>query len=301
MFQSLYNKLFKTDTHDLINDAIDDEINKVIDDIKYLPNIEKLNNIDKNIFYTKLVKVYPASFQYIDQKYHTLEMCENIVNKIPEFIKYTKYQTVDMCKKAIYKKPYLIKYAIYKTPNMINKAIDYDHTLIQNIENQTLDICRKVVSKDPYYFKFTKIQDLEMCKYACSTYPQYIKLCNIVDEELALIVVAQDPYLIKYINKSIQTKKIAIQVLNNPILDITAVLKYIRTDILKSMDITVLYDFIYKNNEYNLNSPCCICLDDYIDGEILTNTICNHCYHKKCLDDWLAIQNFCPMCNNIVV
>ena len=301
MFQSLYNKLFKTHVYDISINQIDEEINKVIDDIKYLPNIEKLENFDKETFYNKLIKAYPASFQYIDQKYHTIELCEFVVNKIPDYIKYSKFQTIDMCKKAVYKKPYLIKYTIYKTPDMIKKAIDYDYKLIEFIDNQTLDICRKVVSKNPFYFKYTKIHDLEMCKYACSSYPEYIKLCKIVDEELAMIVLTQNPYLIKYINKDIQTNKIATEVLNNPIIDITSVLKYIRTDILKSFDIQVLYDFTYNNLEYNINSPCCICLEDYYDGELLTNTLCNHSYHKICLNAWLVNQKTCPLCNNIIV
>jgi hypothetical protein len=301
MFQTLYNKLFKSQSKDLLDIRIDNEINKVIQDIKYLPNIESLENFDKELFYKKLTKIYPASFQYIDHKYHTLDMCEYVVNKIPEYIKYVKYQTIDMCKKAVDKKPFLIKYTTYETPDMVKKAIEYDHKLIENIKNQTLEVCRKVVSKDPYYFKFTKIQDIDMCKYACSRYPEYIKHCKVFDEELYIIVVSQDPYLIKYVNKSMQTNKIAIEVLNNSYVDITEVLKYIRTDILKNMDISLLYTFIYNSKDYYLNSPCCICLDDYVNGDILTNTICNHCYHKECLNIWLSKQNFCPMCNNIVV
>jgi len=55
MFQTLYNKLFKTQTQDLLNDRINEKINKVILDIKYLSNIENLENFDKELFYKKLV------------------------------------------------------------------------------------------------------------------------------------------------------------------------------------------------------------------------------------------------------
>jgi len=301
MFQSLYNKIFKTQVHDLLNERIDSEINKVIEDIKYLSNIENLENFDKELFYKKLIKVYPASLQYIDKKYHTIESCEFAVDKIPELIKYTKYQTINMCKKAVCKKPFLIKYTFFETPEMVKKAIDYDHTLIEIIKNQTIDICRKVVSKDPFYFKFTNIQDIDMCKHACSIYPEYIKYCKVFDEELCLIVIRQEPKLIKYISKNMQTIQIVVELLTDPRLDITEILKYIRTDILKSLDISILYNFIYNNIDYDIDSPCCICLDDYVDGDMLTSTICGHYYHKYCLSLWLSNQNFCPMCNNTLI
>mgnify|MGYP003342876047 CR=1 FL=1 len=44
-----------------------------------------------------------------------------------------------------------------------------------------------------------------------------------------------------------QTKKIVSCVLNNPEIDISIVLKYMRTDLLKYFDIDVLYNFVYKD------------------------------------------------------
>ena len=205
MFKTLYNNFFKRDEQDII---IQDEINKVINNINHLSNIETLNNFDKQTFYNRLIQVYPATFTYIDKKYHTIDMCEFITNKLPDLIKYCKYQTIDMCKKVVNKNPQLIKYCIYKTPDMISKAIDADYTLIEFINNQTLDICKQVVAKDPYYFKFTKIQNLDMCKFACSYYPEYIKFCKVFDEELFLLVLKNEPYMIQYINKDYQTKNI---------------------------------------------------------------------------------------------
>ena len=129
MFQALYNNFFKKEE---TNTRIDEELKKVINDIKYISVIETLDNFDKQLFYNKLTEVYPAAFSYIDQKYHTLNMCESVTNKIPDLIKYCKYQTIDMCKKVVNKKPQLIKYCIYKTPDMVRKAIDTDYKLIEN-------------------------------------------------------------------------------------------------------------------------------------------------------------------------
>ena len=297
MFQALYNNFFKKEE---TNTRIDEELKKVINDIKYISVIETLDNFDKQLFYNKLTEVYPVAFTYIDQKYQTLTICESVTNKIPDLIKYCKYQTIDMCKKVVNKKPQLIKHCIYKTPDMVRKAIDTDYKLIEFIENQTLDICKKVVAKDPYYFKFTKLHNLDMCKYACSHYPEYIQYCKVFDEELCLLVLEVEPYLIRYINKDNQTKKIVSCVLNNPEIDISIVLKYMRTDLLQALDISVLYDYIYKDSDIIDSSSCCICLDDYINNDKLTNTICCHTYHTKCLQDWLKLHNTCPLCNNVI-
>ncbi|KAL5750233.1 hypothetical protein ACOSP7_024836 [Xanthoceras sorbifolium] len=44
-------------------------------------------------------------------------------------------------------------------------------------------------------------------------------------------------------------------------------------------------------------SKCCICLDEFKDGDrckILSN--CNHVYHKECIDKWLLQCICCPLC-----
>ena len=49
-----------------------------------------------------------------------------------------------------------------------------------------------------------------------------------------------------------------------------------------------------------LPEECCICLDDYTQGDKLTNTICCHTYHTRCLQDWHVLHNTCPLCNNVI-
>ena len=84
MFQTLYNNFFKREEPDI---RLEEELSKVIKDIKHLSVIENLDNFNKDKFYDKLMQVYPAAFTYIDQKYHTLTMCESVTNKIPDLIK----------------------------------------------------------------------------------------------------------------------------------------------------------------------------------------------------------------------
>lgn len=41
---------------------------------------------------------------------------------------------------------------------------------------------------------------------------------------------------------------------------------------------------------------CCICLEEYASGSQLTVLPCNHKFHPKCIDPWLARRRTCPMC-----
>jgi len=57
-----------------------------------------------------------------------------------------------------------------------------------------------------------------------------------------------------------------------------------------------------KIKEYTLNEDkhdnerCPICLEDYNIGDILNELICNHFYHKKCINNWIRSNNNCPIC-----
>ncbi|GAB2293784.1 hypothetical protein Dimus_027998 [Dionaea muscipula] len=42
--------------------------------------------------------------------------------------------------------------------------------------------------------------------------------------------------------------------------------------------------------------PCCICQEDYGDGEDLGTLDCGHDFHTKCIKQWLAQKNLCPIC-----
>ncbi|KAL9233837.1 hypothetical protein vseg_008782 [Gypsophila vaccaria] len=47
------------------------------------------------------------------------------------------------------------------------------------------------------------------------------------------------------------------------------------------------------------NGPCCICLSDYKPKEIVRcMPQCNHCFHVKCIDQWLKVGPTCPLCRN---
>ncbi|KAF2283737.1 hypothetical protein GH714_014666 [Hevea brasiliensis] len=44
------------------------------------------------------------------------------------------------------------------------------------------------------------------------------------------------------------------------------------------------------------DEPCCICQEDYADGEDLGKVNCGHEFHFNCIKQWLVQKNNCPIC-----
>jgi len=44
------------------------------------------------------------------------------------------------------------------------------------------------------------------------------------------------------------------------------------------------------------NDMCKICLTNYEEEDELRELLCNHSYHKVCVDQWLRQQKICPLC-----
>ncbi|XP_042393244.1 probable E3 ubiquitin-protein ligase HIP1 isoform X1 [Zingiber officinale] len=42
--------------------------------------------------------------------------------------------------------------------------------------------------------------------------------------------------------------------------------------------------------------PCCICREEYIEGEEVGRLDCSHDFHSACIKKWLMIKNICPIC-----
>lgn len=57
-----------------------------------------------------------------------------------------------------------------------------------------------------------------------------------------------------------------------------------------------------KVTEKDKDSSCCICLEEYKDNTYKRTLICNHHFHKKCIDKWFRNCNdddiSCPMCRS---
>ncbi|KAJ0011053.1 hypothetical protein Pint_33928 [Pistacia integerrima] len=42
--------------------------------------------------------------------------------------------------------------------------------------------------------------------------------------------------------------------------------------------------------------PCCICQEEYADGDDLGMLDCGHDFHNNCIKQWLMQKNLCPIC-----
>ncbi|XP_075501735.1 E3 ubiquitin-protein ligase MBR2-like isoform X2 [Primulina tabacum] len=42
--------------------------------------------------------------------------------------------------------------------------------------------------------------------------------------------------------------------------------------------------------------PCCICQEEYIDGDDIGISDCGHEFHVNCIKQWLTLKNLCPIC-----
>ncbi|KAJ6793132.1 putative E3 ubiquitin-protein ligase HIP1 isoform X1 [Iris pallida] len=42
--------------------------------------------------------------------------------------------------------------------------------------------------------------------------------------------------------------------------------------------------------------PCCICQEEYMEGEDLGTLDCGHDFHAACIKQWLMCKNLCPIC-----
>ncbi|KAK1293079.1 hypothetical protein QJS10_CPB17g02371 [Acorus calamus] len=42
--------------------------------------------------------------------------------------------------------------------------------------------------------------------------------------------------------------------------------------------------------------PCCVCQEEYINGDELGTLDCGHDFHTDCIKKWLMLKNLCPIC-----
>ena len=54
----------------------------------------------------------------------------------------------------------------------------------------------------------------------------------------------------------------------------------------------------YKNKDKKANTQekCAICMEMFLETRKLRVLPCFHNYHVECIDKWLILQNFCPIC-----
>ncbi|EOA37797.1 hypothetical protein CARUB_v100085910mg, partial [Capsella rubella] len=55
---------------------------------------------------------------------------------------------------------------------------------------------------------------------------------------------------------------------------------------------------IYKSSNRSPQEvePCCICQEEYNEGEEMGTLECGHNFHSQCIKEWLKLKNLCPIC-----
>ncbi|KAM0939012.1 putative transcription factor C2H2 family [Dioscorea sansibarensis] len=46
----------------------------------------------------------------------------------------------------------------------------------------------------------------------------------------------------------------------------------------------------------NEMEPCCVCQEEYVEGEDIGTLECGHDFHAACIKQWLTHKNLCPIC-----
>nr|AFK47873.1 unknown [Medicago truncatula] len=49
-------------------------------------------------------------------------------------------------------------------------------------------------------------------------------------------------------------------------------------------------------NENKDDIKCCICQEEYVEEDEVGSLLCEHKYHVVCIQQWLRLKNWCPIC-----
>ena len=59
---------------------------------------------------------------------------------------------------------------------------------------------------------------------------------------------------------------------------------------------------IYSKEKHSDQAvECCVCLEDFEEGEHMLVLPCNHFFHAACITQWFQGRNCCPLCKHVVV
>ncbi|XP_010519597.1 PREDICTED: E3 ubiquitin-protein ligase MBR1-like [Tarenaya hassleriana] len=73
-----------------------------------------------------------------------------------------------------------------------------------------------------------------------------------------------------------------------------ALSRSLKTSVFKSTDET--YGSCLDDDDDDDDVKCSICQEEYVGGEELGSLKCQHKYHASCIQQWLRMKNWCPIC-----
>ena len=62
-----------------------------------------------------------------------------------------------------------------------------------------------------------------------------------------------------------------------------------------------IMSYVMRNRDGEGEEPkCMVCMEEFLETENLRVLTCFHKYHVACIDQWLKMKNFCPICKEAV-
>ena len=55
-----------------------------------------------------------------------------------------------------------------------------------------------------------------------------------------------------------------------------------------------------KEKHWEQAVECCVCLEDFEEGEHMLVLPCKHFFHAACITQWFQGKNYCPLCKQVV-
>jgi Ring finger domain len=70
----------------------------------------------------------------------------------------------------------------------------------------------------------------------------------------------------------------------------------------KRLEINVIImDDSAQSQEKKKEDCCSVCTEDYVNGDEVVTTGCNHLFHARCLATWVKTKETCPICRESLV
>jgi hypothetical protein len=150
-------------------------------------------------------------------------------------------------------------------------------------QNDFFDSTGQLIPKGNYYFNIRKIENNNYIGdlYCRGSYGEFIfnhidviKMMSVAQSRLARRCNIENELMPNYDSPNVSPRKTS---------------KYV-------VQSTNLNDFLIKKREEKPPPPdnCTICLKEILSDS--KRLICNHNYHKNCINKWLTSNNTCPIC-----
>jgi len=165
--------------------------------------------------------------------------------------------------------------------------------IIKYLSQNILTIYKKLltVEKITDFFKFL------ICNYFISNQE---KICNIITLCISLVLLYINYIVIIFYSLYMCCKNIQIRNENTELIIVNEYTNLDVTNQIVNSSNTQNYNITnYSITNIN-NTICTICLEEEKINENWGKLYCGHCFHYKCITNWIQINNVCPICRYFI-